>query len=237
MKEYIEYQYKNLPLTPKVCKHLILELFIGRLEMRQTIQNEVTKTHLDRGGKDTIAGDKSRIIKKALEILKKEGLADNPSYGYWVISDSSFKVSEETDVTVPIRDNIKNHHTESSEETKDDYEADIVLGEGTSAVYLYYLPSYQLNRQKDTWACKIGKTDRDPLQRILSQASTALPEKPKIAVIIKTNNSLVLEQAVHNILTYRNKKIGTALGKEWFDTNPDEFLKIVQFIEQSTLLF
>ncbi|UOR13594.1 GIY-YIG nuclease family protein [Halobacillus amylolyticus] len=230
--ETYEYQFKNLPLTPYICRHLILELFNERVEMRQTIVNEVTAAHLARGGKEANVADKPRMLKKALEKLKKEGLAKNPSYGYWLITNNDLKVSE-----VEVSDhNLTSQKTETSEAIKEEYDADFVFGEGSGTVYLYYLPTYEMNSsnlEKNTWACKIGKTDRDPLQRVLTQASTALPEKPKIAVIIKTNNSHVLEQSIHNILTYRNKKIETALGNEWFDTNPDEFLEIVQFITQS----
>jgi hypothetical protein len=232
-----EYQYKNIPLTPNICKELILELFNGKLEMRQTIIDGITTVHLGRGGHEGNAKDKARMVKKALEYLKKEGLAKNPSHGFWLINTSS---KSEINDTNGLK--VQRQNTEPNEKISEceDYATDLVLGEGDSAVYLYYLPTYQSNSKsqgRNTWACKIGKTNRDPLQRIISQASTALPEKPKIAVIIKTDNPHVLEQAVHSILTYRNKQIETALGKEWFDTSPDEFLQIVQFIEQSTLLF
>lgn len=241
----LDYQFKDIPLTALIGKHLILEIYTGKIDTRQNIISTVTEAHIARGGKKTNASDNTRMLKTALNKLKKEGLAKNPSYGYWEIinlneknevevNDNEVEVNE---VSISNSDSIKRLDTGSSEELKEKYNADVVLGTGDSFVYLYYLPIYRENREKDTWACKIGRTNIDPLQRISSQASTALPEKPKVAVIIKTDNSPALEQAIHNILTYRKKKIETGMGQEWFDTNPDEFLKIVQFIEQSTLLF
>lgn len=229
-----EYDYINVPLTPKVAKPLILELFSGRTATNQTIFNEIKATHLARGGKEPKAQDNPRLLKPALKQLKKDGIAKNPSQGHWSFVDSESKNNE---VNVLDTDFIQSQEIEIRKEIKEDFNADLVLGKGASTVYLYYLPSYQERRESITWACKIGRSDKDPLKRIINQAATALPEKPKVAVIIKTNNSIVLEQAIHSILTYRNKKIETGMGKEWFDTNPEEFLKIVQFIEQSTLLF
>ena len=81
------------------------------------------------------------------------------------------------------------------------------------------------------WQCKIGRTDGDPLQRILAQAATALPERPHVAVVIKTNLSSYLETAIHAVLTLRGKKIDDSPGAEWFLTSPDEILEIYDFIE------
>ncbi|OCA86045.1 hypothetical protein A8F94_14485 [Bacillus sp. FJAT-27225] len=228
----MEYKYINAPLTTAISKELILELFNDRLVLRKTIINEVIKTHQLRGGQEANVKNQKGKIKKALEALKREGNAINPVRGYWHIKNAlNIRKANASE------GEKANQAAENTEKIKDNFNADLILGKGTSAVYLYYLPGYEKNREKDTWACKIGKTDKDPLQRISSQASTALPEKPKVAIIIKTDNAHALEQAVHNILIYRKKNIDTAFGKEWFDTNPDEFLTIVQFISKSTLLF
>lgn len=235
-----KYEFVDVPLMPQVARPLILELFNGRTATNQTIYNEVKLAHINRGGKEPKGQDNPRLLKPILRQLKKEGLAKNPSHGHWSFIDSNSKETEinmPTEAEGPTEDFIKNQETKISEEIKKEFNADLVLGSGVGAVYLYYLPSYEEKREGPTWPCKIGRSDKDPLKRIINQAATALPEKPKVAVIIKTDNSIVLEQVVHNILTYRNKKINTGMGKEWFDTNPEEFLKIIQFVEQSTLLF
>lgn len=229
-----KYIFAKVPLTPKVAKPLILELFQGRTETNQTIYNEVKSTHLARGGQGPKAQDNPRLLKSVLKQLKKEGVAMNPSQGHWSFTSNNFK---DNNVNLLKTDIKTSEQTEIRREITEEFDADLVLGRGSSVVYLYYLPSYKEREQIFTWPCKIGRSDKDPLKRIINQAATALPEKPKVAVIIRTDNSAVLEQAIHNILTYRNKRIETGMGKEWFDTNPDEFLNIVQFLEQSTLFF
>ena len=103
--------------------------------------------------------------------------------------------------------------------------ADKVIGEGKSSVYVYYLPIYRqmAELQNDKlWHCKIGKTEGDPLLRVLSQASTALPEQPHIALILKTDYPNSLEQVLHGVLTIKGRKIDNSPGSEWFLTYPKE---------------
>ena len=80
------------------------------------------------------------------------------------------------------------------------------------------------------WECKIGRTDKDPLQRIFGQAGTCYPELPHIALIIKCSNSLQLEAALHNILKLRNRWIENAPGTEWFLTSPAEIESVYHII-------
>jgi hypothetical protein len=98
---------------------------------------------------------------------------------------------------------------------------------------VYYLPVYRQKavlENKNCWPCKIGKTDRDPLQRVLNQASTALPENPHIALILKTDNAADLENVIHGVLAMWGKKIDTSPGSEWFLTYPEEVELIYHFI-------
>lgn len=241
------YKYKDAPLTPSICEELILEFYDGQLEMRHNLTSGVLELHLKKGGKKPKAIHIDRIIKRALETLRKKGYAENPFYGHWRIS--SLKKFEKIDLK-KIPSTLNNeidctceivHMDEESKHNNDINRKNdtIILGKGNESIYVYYLPIYKelaKNEGKNSWPCKIGRTDGDPLQRIISQSSTALPEKPKIALIIKSHNSRTLENIIHSTLLYRNKRISSALGKEWFDTNPDEIVKIVQFIEQSSML-
>ncbi len=65
--------------------------------------------------------------------------------------------------------------------------------------------------------------------RILSQGATAMPEAPRIALIIKTNQAFLLEKALHHILALRGKRVESP-GTEWFLTNPSDVEEIVQWI-------
>lgn len=99
---------------------------------------------------------------------------------------------------------------------------------------MYYYDVYvELAKLKgsSTWECKVGRTDRNPINRVLGQAGTCYPELPHIALIIKCADSSVLEAALHNILKMRGRWIADAPGTEWFMTTPQEikdiYLKIL----------
>lgn len=113
--------------------------------------------------------------------------------------------------------------------------SDVVeLGEGPEAVYLYYLPTYRTLAEKNKrtiWPCKIGRTSRDPLSRIASQAATALPEPPYMAAVLWTDALLEWERAFHGVLAARGKRVLKALGVEWSETSPTEFVEIAVWIE------
>lgn len=90
---------------------------------------------------------------------------------------------------------------------------------------VYYYDTYKKYAETcghSIWECKIGRTDKDPLQRIFGQAGTCYPELPHIALIMKCSNSFQLESALHNILKLRNRWIENAPGTEWFLTSPAE---------------
>ena len=79
------YEYKDIPLTPSVAKDLIYEIFSGRSSVsRKKIIDDVVERHEKQGGSPA-TGNVTNVIKKALSALKKEGLAENVSSGYWKI--------------------------------------------------------------------------------------------------------------------------------------------------------
>jgi hypothetical protein len=225
------YPYRGLPLTPAIMEELILELCSEQLLERQAIVESVYQAHIARGGDVPRVVDLPRSVKKALAGLRDRGLADNPSVGYWRIGtqprDSRPESPEVVDLIVP----------DATPRPVIDVPADIVLGTGPSAVYLYYLPVYRQlaeERHESMWLCKIGRTDRDPLTRILAQAATALPERPVIALIIRTAYPVAWESAFYSVLTLRGRHIDGALGAEWFLTSPDEVLALAQCFDPQT---
>ncbi|EJG0913585.1 TPA: GIY-YIG nuclease family protein [Vibrio parahaemolyticus] len=211
------YEYKNIPLTPTVCQELIVELFAGKTVARNDIVTAVVDMHVKLGGKSANAQDVPRTVKKALENLRKEEIAANPSTGYWSISGASIdeidEISEELDLP------------HQSQEESVNLNASKVLGEGASSVYLYYYPAYkklaELSRS-EYWECKIGMSDRDAVLRIMSQAGTALPETPVLDLLIKTDTPRILESTLHGLLTLKHRKLPNSPGTEWFLTNPTE---------------
>ena len=210
-----QYKYAGVELTPNIFMELLILLFDGKQFKRTTAIEEVLKYHQDNGG---ILGKKEYIsvFKHACLKLGNNGLS-NIGYGTW-------------------RLNYEVHEVEIVEEKQKEtaeYVADTTIGTGNNAVYVYYYDTYKKyaeNRGQQIWECKIGRTDKDPLQRVLGQAGTCYPELPHIALVIKCENSLQLELALHSVLKIRNRWIENAPGTEWFYTSPEEVESIYQMI-------
>lgn len=222
------YPYAGIPLSPNGISALILELFSGKTVERQEIVDVVLYTHLERGGAQPRAADFPRSVKKALENLKRDGIASNPAFGFWQV---------QTSETQDEGEEINSVDSTSSPEDLESEElvsaADVVLGKGRSAVYVYYYPAYRdaaLQKGEVEWPCKIGRTDRDPLNRVISQAATALPEYPHMAIILWTDAPSKWELLLHNILSIRGKAMAQAPGSEWFMTSIDEIIGIIDFV-------
>ncbi len=230
------YHSKGLPLKPEIIQKLIIELFSGQTITRQTIINEIPRIHIARGGKANSSSDLTGSVKSALTKLKRKGLVESLSYGYWRVA--SLVGAVEIEELIEIEEIDNSYESESIKELDNQPEilsdVDVIIGVGNSAVYLYYLPAYRIVAEKNgesVWQCKIGRTDRDPLGRILAQASTALPEKPHLALIVKTKHPLYMESAIHSVLKLRGQHIKNSPGSEWFLTSPDEVLALVKFFD------
>lgn len=214
------YQYQGLPLSPAIAEALILELFPGKTLRRHEIVDAVISAHSERGGISASANDVPRTIKKALETLREKGSAVNPSQGFWRV------------LGQPDQDPPAEAEPLPASEVRG-LGAEISYGEGAGAVYVYYLPPYEViakDKGHEFWLCKIGRTERDPSLRILSQAGTALPEAPRISRLISTDMPVAVEAALHSILKLRGRHSKDSPGNEWFLTNPDEIDEICAFI-------
>ena len=106
------------------------------------------------------------------------------------------------------------------------------IGSGAEFVYVIYLPLYRKHAEsqgKTTWECKVGSTTNDIGVRI---SQMTFPEKPKIALIIRTDDCKTLEYKIHDKLKKQGKHIPDALGKEWFMISPDEIKRIVKPVDE-----
>ncbi len=232
MSPKIDYNFAEVPLTAGIAKELILEMFAGKTVGRQTIAKTIIQVHRERGGKDAEAQDVVQsVIKKALGGLKADGKAENPPVGNWRINSMRGSLGSQ----VP-------EESESPEIPPDEEEINELvsrfekcIGYGEGAVYLYYFPTYRHfteSKGNSWWPCKIGRTDHDPILRVKTQAGTAMPENPEIALFIKTDNTYEMETAIHGILAVRGKRLETAPGTEWFLTCPSEVEEIHDFIQE-----
>lgn len=214
-----EYKYKGLELTPSVFADLLIQFFDGTQFDRRTAISDITNHHKTFGG--VLKEDKNAIsvFKHATRILKDCGI-QNVGYGMWRLN---YKKKELTIIEPQMKEDIS-------------YTIEKELGKGKKSVYLYYYNAYkELARIKGmhSWECKIGRTDVEPIQRIMGQAGTCYPELPHIALVMYCDDSSQLELAIHSILKVQKKNITSAPGKEWFITSPQEIEEMYFMIMKS----
>ena len=210
-----QYKYVEESLTPNMAQELIQELFAGQTVQKQEIVRFVDATHQDRGGLPSKA-KRGHPVTRALSKMKKVGLVENPSQGFWSIS-----LSTNDDSIDSERNNLDSENVEPEK----------IIGSGKQSVYLYYYSAYKRLAEfqsEEVWACKIGKARNDPVSRILSQTRTALPEYPKVGLIIKTDNLSLMETTIQNILRLQGKQKQDAPGNEWFITSPSEVEQVYE---------
>lgn len=198
------YEYQGQPLTTKIAKKLIRENFEGDRTV-QELNRLVNEFHINRGGLK--CSKKYNPVAVALRDLTIEGVIEHLQRGlYRILSPPS---------PSPNPDEPK------------------TIGKGNGCVYIYYFPAYQRLAEYEnnsSWPCKIGHTVQyDPRHRITPQVGTAMPEEPKIGLIIKTDDPSGLEQRIHGILREFKTHIEDAPGREWFLTNPDQVEEIYNY--------
>ena len=213
-----EYKYEGIELTPKIFTELLILLFDGKQFDRTTAIETITKYHRDNGG---ILNKKEYIgvFKQSSKSLKSNGLS-NITTGIWRLN---YKTSEVKIIEKKTKNTFKGT-------------ADKVLGSGDNSVYVYYYDTYKKYAEScgnSIWECKIGRTDKNPLQRIFEQTGTCFPELPHIALILKCSDSLQLESALHNILKIRNRWLEKSPGVEWFLTSPMEIESLYYIITET----
>jgi hypothetical protein len=54
----------------------------------------------------------------------------------------------------------------------------------------------------------------------------AFPERPAVLAIFRTCSAQALERAIHGELRRLGRRVATAPGTEWFETNREEFLDL-----------
>lgn len=211
-----DYKYKGVELTPSVFAELLIKFYDGKQFDRQTAISFILDYHTRNGGVLKKGKNVVTVFKKATSNLKDYGI-QNVGYGTWRLN----YIEKETTIV------------ETLKPIEYSYTVDKEIGEGQNSVYLYYYDAYKkLAELKglQSWECKIGRTDVEPLQRIMGQAGTCYPEFPHIALVMYCEDSSQLELAIHSILKVKKKHIESAPGKEWFITSPHEIEELYTMI-------
>ena len=80
------YEYRNLPLKPRMIQELIRELFAGRgRTKKEDIVNLVTRTHENRGGLPSESENVDQIFGVQLKALENKRFAKWIEHAYWEI--------------------------------------------------------------------------------------------------------------------------------------------------------
>lgn len=107
--------------------------------------------------------------------------------------------------------------------------------QGHEFVYLFFYPTYKemacLN-DVSQWPCKIGRTDINPITRVLQQLNASSPELPELALVFQCNDSRELESTIHHYMKLHRRFLIHDFNQEWFNTNPDE----VEYVVKSLLI-
>lgn len=69
-------------------------------------------------------------------------------------------------------------------------------------------------------------TTRDHKRRFASAVRSEEPENRTISLVIKTDYPSDMEKIIHMMLRIAGKQLEDAPGREWFQTNPEEIIKI-----------
>lgn len=222
------YKYKGYSVTPSICGEIIFEVYKNNNNIigRSDIINAVFYFHTKNGGASGVP-DKTLQIKKALSDI-------NTLYykkvrtGFY-----EFLINENTlfeDFYTPKRRNRKSD-SDSINNTISKYDS-INLKEGW--VYFYYYPTYKdysILKNEDRFPIKIGKTKSDPKFRVNEQSGTALPEPPFIFLQVKTNDCSNLEKVFHSLLSLLKCKSQNSVGNEWFLSNEENILDLLDKIK------
>ena len=223
------YFYKGVELMPSVIANILDISYSGKLFRRLLVLDEIIEFHRKNGG-ITNKNDYSSSFKRVCTCQLKDRMI-NKGYGMWYL------VPEEGTDDETYEEEIEESEIEDEINDEDKFqESDKVIGSGDKAVYIYYYDTYKqyANLQgNNVWACKVGRTDTDPISRVFGQAGTCYPELPHIALIIQCDNSSIIETTIHNILKLRGKWIENAPGTEWFMTSPEEIETIYNNIFES----
>ena len=214
-----EYQYKNIPLTPRIATDNVHEHLSTQAKPIRRVEliRHVADRHLSLGG--TIVGNPQGRVMTALRRLVDEGKVSNPSFGWYLLNTQS--TAEITNLSVdqtPLAEILQNEVELIASE--------IVIGNGDESVYVYFSDAERKLakfEKRDWWPCKVGFTAGNLTTRILSQGPlTSMSQLPVVGLVIKTDDGHALERIIHYALGVADAQIDDALGSEWFNTSPEK---------------
>ncbi|MGA9752854.1 MAG: GIY-YIG nuclease family protein [Acidobacteriota bacterium] len=212
----------GLPFTRPVVRRITEELFRERSQWKSgELVDRIAQIHHQRGG--SLATDPGVMVRRVLQDLKHDGLVTTPGHGWWrwtTAAQEERPVADEEAVgaSSPVED-------EAADVLEPTIRVEKEVGAGAECVYLYFNPNDRRLAElegRDVWECKIGRTgSADAANRILGQGiKTALSRLPTVGLLIRTDDSAALENALHSSLRLVGAEVPDSPGNEWFVTSP-----------------
>lgn len=222
------------PTPTDVSAFIVSHLEAHGPSRRGDLIQAVEAAWLKASGTEMRASSTARV-KKALSMLAEQGVAQQTGrYGIWALSIDG-------ELHAPSLESVSDDELAAVSEDNDDVndESPTVereIGTGDQLVYCFYLDVYrELAEAKslDRWPVKIGMTT-GPLESRMATHRTALPEDPRVELVIRSNNGALLEKIIHGVLTLRGHRCDGTGGTEWFSTNCFEIEQIYYAVVQPT---
>jgi hypothetical protein len=208
------YRFRDQVLTRRVFAELIVDLFAGQVVENQTLRLRIPEHHSMNGGKPA-TGDLNQLTIRALADLRADDKAAKVAKGQNRIFEAQVKRAP----TVKVSDKAERLKSEKT------------VGDGKHSVYVYYYPVYRLyaeTKGEEIYTVKVGRAEEQTAaSRVDSDVSrTAVPERPVLALVIKTDRALRLETYIHERLRALGRNLNEVYGKEWFVSSPEEVERI-----------
>jgi len=213
----------GVPLTALSARPIVRWLFDKNPQWRRKdLAEEVERIHARYGG---VSGAQQAVmvIKKTLQHLVAEGDVESVpnGFGLWRSKGSQEGGLSELIERPPELPGVPDEDGDTT--------AVETVGEGSESVYVYYNPNDRRLASlegRDTWECKVGRTEGSVRARLLEQGTkTALSHEPVIALVMRTPDSGALERAVHAALRLADATVDDSPGTEWFMTSPGRIKK------------
>jgi hypothetical protein len=211
----------GLPFARPVVRKIVEDLFRAQAQWKtQVLVDRVVQLHRDRGG--SMAANPKTVIGRILVDLKADGQISNLAHGWWRWTGSA---AQDGSVVEDLGPNASAPEDEAMDELDESLRPEKEIGSGTECVYLYFNPNDRRLAElegRDVWECKIGRTSSsDAISRILGQGvRTALSRLPTVGIVLRTEDSAALEQALHSSLRLLEAEVPDSPGIEWFLTSP-----------------
>ncbi|WP_285649439.1 GIY-YIG nuclease family protein [Actinomycetospora sp. NBRC 106375] len=173
-------------------------------------------------------------VKKALSDLTKQDIV-RPSgvHGIWVLTRDQHETgADDRDMELPGGDGSDAPQADCGDPGSLTVVVEKELGVGSHLVYSFYLDTYRVAaeaKSENRWPIKIGMTTGQ-LDKRMETHRTALPEVPRIPLVIRHENAALLERVVYGALMLRGRGLDGVVGSEWFLTTPEEIEEIYRSV-------